>query len=270
MSFVESSDGTRLFYKDWGAGRPVVFVHSWSMNSDQWQYQMVDLCEHGLRCIAFDRRGHGRSGQPDGGYTYDTLADDLAALLETLDLRDVTLVGHSMGAGEVIRYLARHGSKRVARAVLLAPTTPFVLQTPDNPDGVPAEAFEFLRSQWASDFPKWLADNARPFVVPETSPEMVQWLIGLSLSCSLRAALECNRAMAGSDQRAEMRAIDVPTLIIQGDADVSVPLALTGAKSAALVPRSKLVVYQGAPHGLFITHKERLNADLLAFIAGGS
>ena len=268
-SFVTVRDGTQLYYKDWGPmhGRPVVFVSSWTLNSDMGQYQMIPLAAHGFRCIAYDRRGHGRSDQPSGGYDADTLADDLAAVLDALDVEGATLVGHSMAAGEIARFLSRHGDARVARVALLAPTTPFLLQTDDNPDGIPQAGFEMLRALWLQDFPGWMSDNARGFVVENTSDAMIRWVIALMLQCSLKAAIECNVAMAETDFRPEVGAIRVPTLIIHGDKDLSAPLPLTGQKTAALIPHAKLTVYEGAPHGLFITHAERLLGDLLAFIA---
>ncbi|MGH2589034.1 MAG: alpha/beta fold hydrolase, partial [Dehalococcoidia bacterium] len=259
-------DHTSLFYKIWGAGNPVVFVHSWALNADMWQYQMVHLAGLGVRCITYDQRGHGRSDQPGGGYDFDTLADDLAAVIDHLDLHEVTLIGHSMGGGEIVRYLSRHGAGRIARLALIAPTTPFLLKTADNPDGVDKSLFEHARAAWRRDFPKWLMDNARPFVVPETSPEMVHWVAGLMQQCSLKAAIDLNHAVTETDFRAEMPAITVPTLIIHGDADVSAPLDLTGRRSAHLIPDSRLTVYEGAPHGLMFTHIDHLNDDLRAFI----
>jgi non-heme chloroperoxidase len=272
-SFVVTKDGTALFYKDWGAGGAVVFIHGTPVNSDIWQYQMNFLAGQGLRCVAYDRRGHGRSGQPWHGYDYDTLADDLDALIEHLRLRDVTLVGHSMGGGEVVRYLSRHGSRRVARAVLVAATAPFPLKTADNPEGLDAGVFEGLRATMGRDSARFIASGAPGFFgagLPgvSVSPETMQWGVGLCFQTSLRAMLECNRALAETDFRAEMSRIDVPVLVIHGDADQSAPLALTGRRSARLIPGSRLVVYEGAPHGLLITHTDRLNADLLHFIRG--
>jgi pimeloyl-ACP methyl ester carboxylesterase len=265
---ITARDGTPLFHKDWGpsGGAPVVFLSSWAMNADMWQYQMVTLAARGLRCIAYDRRGHGRSGQPSAGYDVDTLSDDLLALMETLDLEGVTLVGHSMGAAEITRYLTRHGASRVARIALIAPTTPCLQKAADNPDGVPKAAFESVRAGWLRDFPKWIMDNARGFVTPETSGPMIDWLMSLMFQCSLRAAIECHVALTEADFRNELRAVAVPTLIVHGDRDLSAPLVLTGRKTAALVPHARLEVYEGAPHGLFITHAERIDADLLAFI----
>jgi non-heme chloroperoxidase len=266
-SFIRTREGADLFYRDWGTGKPVVFLSGWALSCDMWNYQMVPLSEQGLRCIAYDRRGHGRSSDPGRGYDYDTLADDLASVLETLDLRDVTLVGHSMASGELVRYLSRHGDGRVERLVFVAPAaTPFVLKTADNPDGIDASVLEYFRTQvLLRDFPQWMADNAPPFFVPETSPEMRHWLMSLMLRCSMKALIECNRAMSSTDFRAELPRIRVPTLVIHGDKDASAPLELSGRRTAQLIPGSRLEVYEGAPHGLFLTHMERLNADLLAF-----
>jgi non-heme chloroperoxidase len=268
MPFLETRDRATLFYKDWGAGKSVVFVHSWALNSDMWQYQMLHLSGQGLRCVAYDQRGHGRSSQPGYGYDFDTLADDLASLLEQLDLREVTLIGHSMGCGEIVRYLSRHGSGRVARAVFIGTATPFSLKTPDNPDGIDRATFDKLRAPLAKDFPKWLGDNARPFFVPETSPEMVQWVVGMCLQASLKALLDWHKASTETDFRAELPGISVPTLIIHGDADVSEPIEQRGRRTAQLIPGSQFKLYEGAPHGLMFTHTDRLNGDLLAFIKG--
>jgi non-heme chloroperoxidase len=266
--FIVTRDGASLFYKVWGDGKPVVFVHGWTLNSDMWQYQMIHMADQGLRCVAYDARGHGRSSDPGRGYDYDTLADDLAAVIEQLNLREVTLVSHSMGGGVVVRYLSRHGARRVARVALAAPSTPFILKTADNPDGVDKRVFEQLRAIWSKDFPKWLADNARPFFTPETSPEMIQWGVRMSLQTSLKAVIDCNRAITETDFRAELPKITTPALVIHGDKDVFTPLELTGRKTAQLIPGSQLKVYEGAPHGLMFTHMDRFNRDLLAFIKG--
>jgi len=265
MPFIPAKDGTPLFYKDWGSGKPIIFVSSWALNSDMWQYQMTPMVNQGLRCVAYDRRGHGRSAQPAHGYDYDTLADDLAAVIEQLDLRQVTLIGHSMAGGEIVRYLSRCGGGRVSRIVLVAPTTPFILKTPDNPDGVPREIFDRTRAEWAKDYPKWLADNVRPFFVADTSQAMMDWLMRLMTQTSLKVILDCNQAIIETDFRAELPKINVPTLIIQGDKDVSAPLDLTGRKTAKLIPAADLKVYEGAPHGLMFTHIDRFNGDLIAF-----
>jgi non-heme chloroperoxidase len=265
---IVAKDRTRLFHRDWGTGKPVVFLSGWALNSEAWAYQVAALSDQGLRCIAYDRRGHGRSDDASGGYDFDTLADDLAVVLETLDLREVTLVAHSMAGGEITRYLTRHGSGRVSKALYLAPITPFLLQTPDNPQGAPAAYFEQNRQAWMRDYPGWLDDNGPPFVTPETSPAMRDWIKGLMLQCSMHAVLACAKSMTTTDFRQELTKITVPSLVIQGDKDASAPLPLTGQRTAALIPGAKLKVYEGTPHGLFVTHIERLNADILAFARG--
>jgi non-heme chloroperoxidase len=274
MAFIEMGDGTRLFVRDWaGGGKPVLFVAGWALSSAMWQSQMMHLAEHGRRCVAYDRRGHGRSDDPGRGYDYDTLADDLATLLARLELDEVTVVAHSMGGGEVVRYLSRHGSARVARVLLLAPVLPFPLRTASNPDAVDGALFEQTRAQWLADFPRWLEDNADAYVgmlpAPHAvSPERREWTRQDMLQTSLHAAVACNRAIATTDFRDELRKVTVPTLIIQGDRDASMPLELSGKPVAALVPGSRLVVYEQAPHGLYLSHRDRLNRDLLE-LAGG-
>lgn len=265
-STIVTAAGATLFYRDWGSGKPVVFVAGWALPSDMWSYQMVPLSTQGLRCIAYDRRGHGRSSDPGRGYDYDTLADDLAAVMESLDLQAVTLVGYSIGSGEVVRYLTRHGSNRVARILLLAPTaTPYPQKSPDNPDGLdPAVFADFRRHCLLRDFPKWMADNARPFVVEETSTYMIEWVMGMMERCSLQALFGCSVASSSTDFRSELTKINLPTLVIQGDKDIN-GIDRTGRKTAAMIPGARFKVYEGAPHGLFITHMDRLNQDLLQF-----
>jgi non-heme chloroperoxidase len=259
---VTTSDGIRLFHRDWGAGRTILFVASWSLSSEMWNSQTVHLVQRGFRCVSFDRRGHGRSDDPGRGYDYDTLADDIAAVVEQLGLRNLTLVAHSLGAGEVVRYLTRHGTARIRNLVLLAPCTPCLARSADNPGGIDPRAFAQLRMVIARDYPKWIDDGEEAFVVPATSKGTRAWLKSLMLQSSLPALIECSRTMTSADQRAELRAIGVPTEVIQGDIDRSLPLELTGRPTAALIPGSKLTVYEGAPHGLFVTHAQRLNDDL--------
>ncbi|PWC37840.1 alpha/beta hydrolase [Azospirillum sp. TSO35-2] len=266
FGFIRADDGVPLFYRDWGQGRPVVFVSSWSLHSASWGYQMAALAEQGCRCIAIDRRGHGRSGESPSGYGFDRLADDIAALLDGLDLRGVTLVGHSMATGEIVRYLTRHGSGRVARVVMVGTITPALGRSDDNPDGIdPATAEAFRSDCLLRDFPKWLDDNIRPFLNAETSVAMMGWVTGMALQASLKALLDCHRAITSTDFRAELAAIDVPTLVIHGDRDVTTPLALA-KRTVALMPNATLSVYRDAPHGLFLTHMERLNDELLRFV----
>ena len=265
MPFITTNDGARLFWSEWGAGPPILFLSSLGCASRMWDYQMAAFADEGFRCIGFDRRGHGRSDQPASGYDFDTFADGVAALVETLDLKRLTLIAHSMAGGEAVRYLSRHGSQRVARLVLLAPTTPMLLKAPDNPNGLAMEAFEALWAEWRRDYPKWVDDNLAPFFIPETSPAMMRWGATL-LQTSLPVILACSRAMVEADFRAELRRIDVPTLIVHGDRDRSTPLELTGKPSAELIPGSRLLVYPGAPHGLMFTHMDELHADLLGFM----
>jgi non-heme chloroperoxidase len=263
---IRTADGVGLFHRDWGSGPPVVFVASWSLPSDSWAYQMLALSEAGCRCVAYDRRGHGRSDDPGRGFDFDTLADDLAAVMEALDLRGATLVGFSMGTGEVVRYLTRHGAGRVARIVLIGTTTPMLARAADNPDGLDLALFEAFRiGALMQDFPGWIDDSMVPFVTAETPPGLRNWVRDMALRTSAKALLNCNRTLTAADFRAELRSVGVPTLVIHGGQDMTCPLDLTGRPTAALVPDARLTVYEGAPHGLFLTHMARLNADLLAF-----
>lgn len=273
--FIGTDDGTCLFYKDWGVGKPVVFIHGWILNADIWEYQMAELSNRNLRCIAYDRRGCGRSSQPSEGYDYDRLADDLAALLEQLNLQEVTLIAHSMGGGEIVRYLSRHGSDRIARIVLVAATTPFLLKTADNLDGIDPGFYDHMIAAVSHDRPHYLASVAPIFFGIESqqdsvSSELMQWAVGLALQGSLRATIATIRTLSETDLRTELPAITAPTLVIHGDRDQYVPIEVSGDKTAQLIPNSQLIVYEGAAHGLFITHKERFHRDLLAFIQDGT
>lgn len=270
MPFLDNRDGHPLFYRDWGTGEPVLFLSAWGMDSAEPRVPMLHLAEHGMRAIAPDRRGHGRSDDPGRGYDYDTLADDLADLLDHLDLREVTLVGHSMGGGEIVRYLTRYGADRVSRIVLVAAALPLLGAAPDNPGGVPAEAAEQMRESWRADFGVWLADNAAAYLgtgLPgcAVSPILGDRALNTILSGSLQAIIECNRSVVATDFRAELPKITVPTLILHGDHDASIPLEL-GRRQAELIPGAELVVYENAPHAVYLTYPQRLTADLLAFI----
>ena len=268
MPFITAKDGAQLYWREWGAGAAILFLSSLGCGNRMWDYQMAAFADEGFRCIGFDRRGHGRSDEPAQGYDVDTFADDVAQLVDRLDLKDLTLVAHSMAGGEAVRYLTRHSSQRVARLILLAPTTPMLLKAHDNPNGAPMEGFEALWARWRRDYPKWIDDNVAPFFVPETSPAMMRWGVNL-LQSSLPIALACSQAMVGEDFRAEMRRIDIPTLIVHGDRDRSAPVELTGKPSAELIPGSRLLIYPGAPHGLMFTHMGELHADLVAFMREG-
>jgi pimeloyl-ACP methyl ester carboxylesterase len=272
MPTITTTDGTTIHYLDWGDGPPVVLSHGWVISAGMWEYQMTALAAAGLRVIAFDRRGCGRSGDPGRGYDPDTNADDLAQLLAQLDLTDVTLVAHSMGAGEAARYLTRHGDSRIARLALVSPVTPFLLQTPDNPMGAPAEFFEAMYAALVDDRPTYLADNVDPFfgrhVGLEVSDAVVQWALDLIMAASPLATVQMQREYNATDFRPDVTAIAVPTLVIHGDCDAGAPLDLTGRRTAELIPGSELRVYEQGPHGLFFTHRHRLNQDLLEFVKG--
>jgi non-heme chloroperoxidase len=257
-SYIETGDGVSLFYNDWGTGKPVVFSHAWGLNADIWEYQLTELTDQGLRCIAYDRRGHGRSSDPGRGYDYNTLSDDLAAIIERLDLADVTLVGFSMGSGEVARYLSRHGSSRIARIVLVSAMSP-------KPDG---GLFPSFIAGLKEDRPAFLAGGVPLFTGsdPAVSPAMSQWVLAQFLRASPKAMIECMRAISASDLRADFGALKLPTLIIHGAGDQVNPLDKTAKLTAAAIPGCELRVYERAPHGLVVTHRDRLTKDLLAFI----
>lgn len=264
---VRTADGVNLYYRDWGEGEAVVFVAGWSLTSDSWCYQMLALAEQGMRVIAYDRRGHGRSSDPGRGYDFNTLADDLAAVLEALDLDDVTLVAHSIGCNEVMRYLSRHGQRRIQRVALLGTMTPCVLKADDNPGGIDASLLEYFRKeQLMKDLPQWIDDNLPPFVAEDTPQGMRDWLRAMPLQASLQALYECNRALQYADFRAELPHITLPVLLIAGTRDVSAPFELTAVPTKALLPNAELRVYEGAPHGMFLTHMAQVNRDLLQFI----
>lgn len=263
--FVKARDGTQLFCRSWGRGRAVVFVHGWAVNCDLWQYQMASLAAQ-ARCVAYDKRGHGRSSDPGRGYDYDTLCDDIGAVIQQLDLHDVVLVGHSMGPAEIVRYMSRHAAARVGRLVLISSALPFILRTPDNPNGIESSVFEERRQQWVQDLPKFLSANARGFVLADTSPETVAWIAAMGAQASLQALLQLNHAITETDLRREVAAIEVPTLVIHGAKDKSAPLDLTGKRVAAMIQGSELKVYDGAPHGLLVTHQNLLNDDLVRWI----
>jgi non-heme chloroperoxidase len=267
--FIETPDGTRLFYQDWGEGSPVVFCAPAWLTSGWWEYQTPFLTDQGLRCITYDRRGHGRSDMPCHGYDFDTLAGDLNTLIRQLDLRDVTLVGHSMGCGEVVRYLSRFGAGRVTRLVMIATITPFTLKTADNPLGVERSELERARANVRKDRPRVIAQAAAGFFgapkIPVSDEIMQWWDRMLDEQCPMIAFLRLHKEFTETDFRPDLKKITVPTLLIHGDADTSAHLESTSRISAPLIPGSQLKIYEGAAHGLTVTHMDRLNADLLAF-----
>jgi non-heme chloroperoxidase len=272
MPYFTGAQQVQLSYQDWGEGEPVVFLSGWALSSKMWQYQMIALVERGLRCVAYDRRGHGRSDDPGTGFDYDTLADDLAALLDTLDLSGVTLVGHSMAGGEIVRYLTRYGARRVARLALVAPLGPFPLWADDNPHGFDPATVARTRDRWKQDFTAWIEASAAAYVgrgLPgcTVSEGLVEWTRQDMLQSSLLALIECNRTAVETDLRPEMARLTLPTLIIDADHDQSIPTELSGMVCARLIRDSVFTLYENAPHGLYLTHADRLTADLAAFIA---
>jgi non-heme chloroperoxidase len=273
MGTITTSDGTQIFYKDWGEGQPVVFSHGWPLNADAWDDQLLLVASNGFRAIAHDRRAHGRSSQPWTGHDLDTYADDLAQLIEQLDLRQVVLVGHSTGGGEVTRYVGRHGSARVAKVVLLGAITPLMLKTEANPNGTPIEAFDAIRGGVSGDRSQFYKDLSEPFYGANRPGAQVSegvreafWL--WSMQVGLKGAYDCIKAFSETDLTEDLQRIDVPTLIVHGDDDQIVPIEATARRAVELVKDATLKVYPGASHGLaqVAPTKDQFNADLLDFL----
>ena len=268
---LASDEEVNLSYKDYGSGRPVILIHGWPLSKEMWEYQIEPLVEAGLRVIKYDRRGFGKSSKPWGKYDYDTLAGDLNAIMEELDLLDAVLVGFSMGGGEVVRYLSRYGSRRVSKIVLVSSVTPYLLKTADNPDGLDESVFKEMLDQIGEDRIAFLDDFGKQFfgvnlVSHPVSAPLLDYYRMLAAVAAPRATKQCAIAFAQTDFRQDVQAINVPTLVIHGDADKTVPIKASGARTAHMIPGSQYMVYDGAPHGLFYTHKERLNQDLISFI----
>jgi non-heme chloroperoxidase len=271
INTVTARDGTLIHFKDWGHGPAVVFSHGWPLQGDAWEDQMMFLAEHGYRVIAHDRRGHGLSSKPWHGNDMDTYADDLATLIEALDLNGATLVGHSTGGGEVARYIGRHGTGRVARAVLVGAVTPQMLVGPSNPNGVPMEVFDGIRSAVQADRSQFFKDLTTAFygfnrdgAKDSQGLRDTFWLQGMQ--CSIRSAYACIKQFSETDFTEDLKKMNVPTLVIHGDDDQIVPIAATARRAVEILPQGTLSVYEGAPHGLPATHKDKLNAELLAFL----
>ncbi|PSR54750.1 alpha/beta hydrolase [Adhaeribacter arboris] len=276
MKFISKTDAVsgqevNLAYADYGSGRPVILIHGWPLSKEMWEYQVSDLVQAGLRVIKYDRRGFGHSEKPWSGYDYDTLASDLNSLMEELDLTDVALVGFSMGGGEVVRYLSRYGSTRVSKIVLISAVTPFLGKTEDNPDGVDQSVFAEILEGLKKDRIDFLDDFGKKFfgvnlVNHPVSTPLLDYYRMLAAVASPRATEQCALAFSQTDFRSDLQAITVPTLIIHGDDDKTVPIEASGHRTAVMIPAAQYVVYEGAPHGLFYTHKERLNQDLITFL----
>jgi len=275
MAKFMTKDGTEIYYKDWGKGQPVVFSHGWPLSSDAWEDQMIFLADRGYRCIAHDRRGHGRSSQPWDGNDMDTYADDLAELVDALDVTDAIHVGHSTGGGEVARYLGRHGSKRAAKAVLIGAVPPLMLKTPTNPSGTPLEEFDKLRKAVLEDRAQFFKDLSLPFYGANRPGAKVSqglrdsfWLQGML--CGHKAAYDCIKAFSETDFTEDLKKMDVPTLILHGDDDQIVPIDDSAMLSSKVIKGATLKVIPGAPHGMCSTLKDRVNTELLAFFRGAA
>ena len=270
MSTFITHDGTQIYYKDWGTGQPILFSHGWPLNADAWEDQMMYLGAHGFRCIAHDRRGHGRSSQPWQGYDMDTFADDVAELVQALQLKDVIHVGHSMGGGEVARYVGRHGTQRVAKAVLIAAVTPMMLKSAANPGGLPMGTFDTIRAGVLADRSQFFSELTLPFFGANRPGNKVShglqdafWV--QAMQASLKGVYDCIKAFSETDFTGDLEKFDIQTLLIHGDDDQIVPIGISAQVASKLVKGSTLKIYPGASHGLCATHKDRINADLLAF-----
>ena len=273
MAYVTTHDNVQLYYKDWGTGRPVILMHGWPLSSDSFDDLSLAIANAGMRAIAYDRRGFGRSDQPWNGYDYDTFADDLAAVIEHTGADNAALVGFSMGGGEVARYMARHGGARVSKVAFISAVTPFLQKTADNPDGVDESVFAGMIDGIRKDRPDFLTTFGKQFfnvglLRHPVSDATLDWSRGLALPASPKATVDCVRAFSGTDFREDLKTIKVPVLIIHGDADNTVPNKVSGARTAQMMPGAQYMVYEGAPHGLYVTHHEELNRDLVAFIKG--
>jgi non-heme chloroperoxidase len=271
MGMITTKDGTEIYYKDWGQGQPVVFSHGWPLTADAWDDQMVFLASHGYRCIAHDRRGHGRSSQPWDGNEMDTYADDLAALVEALGLKDAVHIGHSTGGGEVARYIGRHGTERVAKAVLISAVPPIMLKTEANPGGLPLETFDGIRAGVSADRSQFFKDLSAPFFGANRqganiSQGLRDWFWLQGMMGGVKNELDCIKAFSETDFTEDLKKFDVPTLILHGDDDQIVPIGASAMLSSKIVPDATLKIYPGADHGICSTRKDEVNADILQFL----
>lgn len=271
MNFITAKDQTKIFFRDMGEGTPVILIHGWPLNSDMFEYQTLDLLRKGFRVITYDRRGFGFSDRSAMDYDYNTFADDLAAVIDQLQLTKVSLVGFSMGGGEIARYLSRYGSNKIASVALISSVVPYLLKDGSNPDGVDAQQFQQMISQIEEDRPAFLTDFTKQFfgeniVKHPVSQETKMWSFNMAMAAGLKGTIECVTAFGYTDFREDMKAFDIPTLIIHGSADKTVPSKTAGEQAAKMIKGAQLKIYDGAPHGLFITHKQQLNQDLYGFL----
>lgn len=271
MPYITTRDNTRLFVKEWGSGRPVILMHGWPLSADTWDESAMAIANAGFRAISYDRRGFGRSDQPWDGYNYDTLADDLAAVIAETGASDATIVGFSMGGGEVARYMSRHGGRNVAQAALIASVVPYMLKTADNPNGVDQTTFDQITAGLKADRAHFFTGFFRDFygvglVSHPVSNEVIEWSRNVAMLASFKATLACANAFATTDFRPDLASFTVPTLIIHGTSDATVPIDTSARQAASALPNATVIEYEGAPHGLFATHKERLTNDLIAFL----
>lgn len=269
--YIGTEPGVKLYVRDYGSGKPVILIHGWPLSGDMWEYQMDALVNAGFRVIAYDRRGFGQSSKPWNGYNYDVLANDLAEIIDQLALTDVAIAGFSMGGGEVVRFFSKFGGRNVTKAVLISSIAPYMLKTEDNPEGVPQEEFDKMTKQMKEDRAKFLKGFSKDFygvtlLTNPASDALLERDFIIASGASPRATLECAAAFSSTDFRSEMQSINVPALVIHGDADKTVPIEATGEKAAHAIPDCRYLVYEGAPHGLFYTERERLNEDLIEFL----
>lgn len=266
MSYIKTRNGNKLYIKDWGKGRPVIMMHGWPLSADTWDETAMALADSGFRAISYDRLGFGRSSQPYDGYDYDSLADDLADVISETSAEDVTLLGFSMGGGEVARYMSRHGGKKVIKAGLIGSVVPFLLKTPDHPEGVDQSVFDGMATGMKEDRAKFWGAFFKDFFGPKASPEVLEWARKQAMEASFKATLACAKSFSSTDFRPDLPAFKVPTLVIHGTEDKTVPIAITARPAASAISGSQLIEYEGAPHGLFVTDKKRLNDDILSFV----
>jgi non-heme chloroperoxidase len=270
VPYIETAEQFSLFYTDYPGDEPVVFAHAWGLNGDMWSYQLPELMTAGFRCVTYDRRGHGRSDRPPSGYDIDTLADDLAAVIDRLDLSNITLIGHSMGTAEVVRYLTRHGSGRIARLVLSGTVTPMLLQSADNPDGIPADVAAQSRAAMLRDIGDWMDMSGKAEYFSgehRVSQQLLDWTLNTIAAVPLPVLTQTSDAFLRADFRSELTELTIPTLVIHGTADTSMPIDLTARNTARLIPHCRFITIDGAGHGLYLSESRRYNAALLEFIA---